>query len=726
MNPLFFTAISRYPRHTCFTRHLSILSSFRTRRQELRAKTPGCFGLLGLHDASDWQKIADSCVQDCIALAESIRSQPTPSTLTLHLFDDLSDRLCRVLDVAELCRNVHPRVEFIQEANNAYMRVSTVVQHLNADTTVYEPLNALYDQHQVASKCHTKREYLLPEEDAIMAKSLKEDFERGGIALGQAEKNRLIKLQQEINVLGSDFMSHDAGVPTQIQIHANELRHLPRGISSSASPSLSGGGCGIPATATNIQLILKWCRESSLREKVYRLSNNADPVKEKTLKNLLKKRHELASILAHESYAHLLFSDRLASSPSEVLSFLKQLSCAVRDRALQERGFLENAKLRTGPHGSNDATIHGWDRSFYIGRLKAQDLNISSADISPYFSLQSCLSALSGIIESIFGIRLVRVQALPGELWHPDVEKVEAVDRSGETVGYVFLDLYPRDGKYTHAAHFSITCGRQPLGQSAYQVPVVALVCNFGVHFQSGQRLLSMSEYETLFHEFGHSLHSILSRTKYQHLSGTRVATDLVEIPSHVFEHFAWDPRVMSKYARHYQTGESLATKVVKSLCASRNGFVATDVQFQALFSAMDLHFHGKTPPDRTLESFEKLQRELTVYKPDDGVAVPLTFHHIVGYGAGYYSYIFARVLSAQIWNTMFERNPFSREGGTRLRHELLALGASRSGSSVIKDLLGEDVTCNAFLRSIGVDSEKVIPDLQLPLRKVTCDPKVM
>lgn len=721
MNPTIFRTVTGHSRRLFLTRHLSILSSFRTRRQELRTKTPGCFGLPGLHDAEDWQRIADFCVQDCVALAESIRSQPTPSTLTLQLFDDLSDKLCQVLDVAELCRNVHPQEDFVQAAKNAYVRVSTVVQHLNADKSIYEPLCALYDQHKVASKCHMKQKHLLPEEDAIMVKSLKDDFERGGIALKQSEKNRLIELQQEINELGSDFISHSAEVPAFIHIRASELRHLPSSISSVASPSLSCAGYEVPATATNIQLIMKWCREPSLRERVYRLSNNPDPSKTNILNDLLKKRLELASLLGQESYAQLMFSDRLASSPSDVLSFLNELSYSVRDHALRERKAIETAKLRTEPRASNHnkPEIHGWDRSFYIGRLKAQDFNLSSVDISPYFSLQSCLSALSGIVENIFGIRLVRIQPAPGELWHPDVEKVEAVDRNGEAIGYIFLDLYPRNGKYTHAAHFSITCGRQPSGHSAYQVPVVALVCNFGVHFQSGQRLLSMSEYETLFHEFGHSLHSILSRTKYQHLSGTRVTTDLVEVPSHVFEHFAWDPRVISKYARHYQTGESLATKVVKSLCASRNGFVATDLQLQTLFSAMDLHYHGKNLPNGTLEIFERLQRELTVFKPDDGVAVPLTFHHIVGYGAGYYSYIFARILSAQIWDVVFERNPFSREGGTRFRRGLLALGASRDASSVIKGLLGENVTCNAFLRDIGMDAEKSMPDLQLPLRKV-------
>lgn len=695
---------------------------FRRHYRELRSVSPGCFGLPGLHRADDWPKIADSCISDCASLVESIRAQTEPTPFSLQLFDDLSDRLCRVMDVAELCRNVHPQIDFVHAAHDAYTRVSTVIQHLNADSSIYEPLRNLYNQHQHNLKSGAHQKNILSQEDAIMVKSLKEDFERGGIGLKRNEKSRLIELQQEINSLSSTFLSPNARESTFLRIHTSKLNLLPRSVYSAASLESSVVDyINIPATSTNIQLILKWCRDSSIREMAYRYANNSSSPRAKILDSLLEKRHEVASALGHKSYAELMFSDRLAPSPSEVLSFLHQLSRLVGENAVRERGSLEDVKRRMEPQASHigRSGICGWDRSFYMGHIRAQDSNISSAFISQFFSLQTCLSALSDIVNHIFGIQLNRVRASPGELWHRNVEKVAAVDENGDPVGYIYLDLYPRAGKYSHAAHFSITCGRQPLGQSTYQIPVVALVCNFGGHSKTNERLLSISEYETLFHEFGHSLHSILSRTKYQHLSGTRVSTDLVEVPSHVFEHFAWDPRIISKYARHYRTGEPMATNVVKSLCSSRNSFNATDVQLQILFSAMDLHFHGEDPPiGRTTKTFTQLQRELTVYEPDNGVAVPLTFHHIVGYGAGYYSYIFARILSALIWHKSFEKNPFSREGGNHFRHGFLALGASREGGSIIQNLLPGPTTCDAFLRSVGVRDQERNSALELPLRK--------
>lgn len=703
-------------------RKISVLSSI---RKQLQHQKPGCFGVAGLHEPEDWDTIAKSCVRDCLALAESIRAHGrSPKPLVLQQFDDLSDRLCRVLDVAELCRNVHPDPEFVEASNDAYLQISTIIQNLNADYSIYEPLNVLFEQHQKPSKIHGESRYVLSQEDVIMVKSLKEDFERGGISLQQSEKNRLILLQQQINALGSDFMNSDPKTPTTVVLHESKVRSLPGNVKTKFKPVQSNPGyVEVPMSISNAQLLLKWSRDSSIREKAFKSIHDSDGLKTTVLDSILAKRHELAGVLGHSSFANLMFSDRLASSPTDVLEFLENLSKLADKNAMAERLSLERAKLRAEPLSvsGGSTTLHAWDRNFYIGRLKAHSFELLASDVAHYFSLQACLSALTDVVKHVFGIRLMRVNAESTELWHPDVEKLQILDENGEILGHIFLDLYPREGKYPHAAHFAIRCGRQPAEQCDYQTPIVALVCNFGIHSQSGQRLLTMSEYETLFHEFGHSLHSILSRTKYQHLSGTRVSTDLVEVPSHIFEHFAWDPRLVSRYARHYKTGDAMPTRTVKSLCASRRGFAATDLQMQVLFSAMDLRFHGEHPPiGATTACFEQLQKTLTVMEPDVGVAVPSTFHHFIGYAAGYYSYVFARILSAQIWADLFEEDPFSRQSGDKLRHRLLTFGASREASSLVENIVSKDVTCKAFLKSLNIEATSDPAKLRLPLSRTS------
>lgn len=638
----------------------------------------------------------------------------------LHTFDDLSDRLCSVLDVAELCRNVHPNQDFVNAANDAFVGLSSVIQHLNADYSLYEPLNVLYHENEAARKRGDGA--FLSEEDAVMVKSLKHDFERGGINLGPAEKSKLISLQERVNHLGAEFISSPSDDPPLLDLPEARLRQVPQSVRRGFKQSKKPLHVQVPVDGSVGQTLLKWVPDSRVRERVFR-AMHAHRAESKlgALDALLGQRREIANVLGYDSYAELLFGDRLASSPSDVQAFLKNLSRFVRDAAQKDESAIEIEKLRMEPHTSQDgrAAVHGWDRSFYIGRLKAQDFDLSSAEVSNYLPLSACLAGLSDVVQNVFGVKMVKVKPNEGEIWHDDVEKVLLADESGQELGYIFFDLYPREGKYGHAAHFSIKCGRQPSSEEAYQTPVVALVCNFGKGPDGDERRLTISENECLWHEAGHCIHSVLSRTKYQHLSGTRVTTDFVEVPSHLFEQFVWDPRIISRFAKHHQTGDPMPTSLVRALCASRKGFIATDIEMQLLFSAMDLRFHGRNPPvGLTTATFEELQKQLTSYQPDTGVPIPATFHHFVGYGAGYYSYIFARVISAQLWSSLFDKNPLSRAGGLKIRHGLLAHGGAHNPSSLLYNVINHDVSCVPFLRSTGIDISNHTAGLNLPMSK--------
>lgn len=688
-----------------------------------RRDVPGQFGLPGLHEPSDWPCVAAACVTDCLKLAGQIRSHPrSRSPSVLHIFDNLSDRLCSVLDVAELCRNVHPDQDFVRAADEAFWHVSTTMQRLNADYTLYRPLKHLHQDHLHAVKNGGDVARFLSEEDLVMVESLKHDFERGGINLGLREKERLIKLQDDVSSLGAEFMSSDASSVPMLELPESKLKQIPRAIKMSLKPSVKPDHVQVNVDGSMSQILLKWISDSRIREEVFKLVHGHESQsKLAILDSLLQKRQTIAQELGRSSYAELLFGDRLASSPSDVLEFLGHLSRIVQDAGHQEKNAIEMEKLRLEPHNikNGQPSVHGWDRSFYIGRLKAQDFDISSNEVSDYLPLSACLHGLADIVQNVFGVKMIRTNPEDGELWHEDVEKVQLVEENGRILGHIFLDLSPRKGKYGHAAHFSIRCGRQPTGNVPYQTPVVALVCNFGRASKEGSQLLSISEYETLFHEFGHSLHSLLSKTKYQHLSGTRVATDFVEVPSHLFEHFAWDPRVLCRFARHYRTGDRMPTRLVQSLCASQKGFICTDIQMQTLFSAMDLQFHGSAPPiGHTTRAFEQLQSKLTSYLPDYGVPIPSTFHHFVGYGAGYYSYIYARVISAQLWSSLFESNPLCRTGGLNLRHNLLAHGGAKDPVSMIFDVLNGEISCIPFLRSTGIDAREWQSSRTLPMSK--------
>lgn len=247
-----------------------------------------------------------------------------------------------------------------------------------------------------------------------------------------------------------------------------------------------------------------------------------------------------------------------------------------------------------------------WDVPYYMGMLKAQTHEIDSREIAAYFPLERCLEGLHGLCAELFGLQLAPAPLLPGEAWHPDVRKLALTrQEGGDPLGTIYFDLYPRRDKYASAAHFTVRCGKQLARGAGYQTPVVALVCNFSKAAPASPSLLTHAEVETLFHEFGHALHSLLSRTEFQHLAGTRAQLDFVETPSHLFEYFAWDYRFVRTFAKHYATHEPIPREMMAALRRSKNMFAAMDTQVRIscvwmLYDATDINVGGSNMHDTT------------------------------------------------------------------------------------------------------------------------------
>eukprot|EP00252_Welwitschia_mirabilis_P025944 TRINITY_DN8297_c0_g2_i2.p1 TRINITY_DN8297_c0_g2~~TRINITY_DN8297_c0_g2_i2.p1 ORF type:complete len:305 (-),score=67.12 TRINITY_DN8297_c0_g2_i2:342-1184(-) len=267
----------------------------------------------------------------------------------------------------------------------------------------------------------------------------------------------------------------------------------------------------------------------------------------------------------------------MASSPSTVMSFLDDMSQAVRRKADEEMRSIRNFKKT---FSAMDAPVEAWDEAYYMGLMRASAYNLDSHVIASYFSLPQCIEGLNMILKSLFGASFKNVPFAPGESWHPDVQKLILHHPEEGDLGCMYLDLYAREGKYPGCAHFAIKGGKQ-ISKSEYQLPVVALVCNFSSPRRSSFALLSHCELETLFHEFGHALHSLLSRTIYQHFSGTRTILDFAEMPANLFEYFAWDYKVLKRFAKHYLTGDVIPEKLVNSMNDAKKMFAATDLQNQ-------------------------------------------------------------------------------------------------------------------------------------------------
>ncbi|XP_039122984.1 mitochondrial intermediate peptidase, mitochondrial isoform X2 [Dioscorea cayenensis subsp. rotundata] len=313
--------------------------------------------------------------------------------------------------------------------------------------------------------------------------------------------------------------------------------------------------------------------------------------------------------------------------------------------------------------------------------------------IASYFPLSQCLEGLKIMVNSLFGATFHKVAFAAGESWHPDVIKLSLHHPQEGDLGFLYLDLYSRKGKYPGCAHFAIRGGRQ-ISEKEYQLPIVALVCNFSTGTGSMAPRINHCDLETLFHEFGHALHSLLSRTDYQHFSGTRVLLDFAETPSNLFEYYARDYRVLKTFARHYVTGDAIPEKLVTVMNGARNMFAATELQRQIFYSMIDLTLFGEEAAASrdTVSVVSDLKRQYTSWKHADGTHWHTRFSHLINYGAGYYSYLYARCFASTIWQQVCCEDPLSPTVGAAIRSKLLQHGGAKDPANLLRDFAGDNI----------------------------------
>ncbi|OQR95881.1 mitochondrial intermediate peptidase [Thraustotheca clavata] len=548
------------------------------------------------------------------------------------------------------------------------------------------------------------------EEQQRVGKLLRAEFERDGIHLDKDGRNRIIAYHNDITRLSTQFQRNIHSNNSYIEVPTKKLRMLPESLLSQCYKKWNGT-TAIPTSVHMTNSVLKWIRDPEIRKAMYIAGNSSSSANLEVLDQLIATRHALACTLGFETYADFATSDKMIGSPDRVVDFLGNIASKLMKKATMERNLLVQAKTKLeGPSllsfNNRQVTLESWDVPYYMGMLKAQAFQLDSRVIASYFPLEQCLVGLGMIVSELFGVTFTPVSTMEkNETWHPDVRKV-LVSKDGVELGVLYLDLYPRAHKYHHAAHFTIRCGKQ-LENGVYQTPIVALVCNFNPPESNKPSLLTHGEVETLFHEFGHALHSILSRTEFQHLSGTRGQLDFVETPSHLFEYFCWDERVVQCFARHYETQAPIPLEMLSNLKRSKHMFSAMETQTQCLYSLLDLELFRHQPlrfsPPTTTQALKELQNHNTLVPYVEGTHWHARFGHLVGYGAGYYSYLYARVFAAEIWRACLSSNPWNADSGRLVYEELLQHGGAKEPMTMLTSVIGHVPTIDSFVNELGV-----------------------
>ncbi|CAH9139735.1 unnamed protein product [Cuscuta epithymum] len=666
----------------------------------------GLYGYSHLKTAKGFQRFADDAIERSKELLSDIAAMP-PAPEIIRTLDEISDTVCSVIDAAELCRHTHPDREFVEEASQASSRLNDFLHYLNSNHSIYKAVLKA-----------EKEGISLTNEGKRAARFLRNDLENGGIHLPPEKLDRVNRLSTEIVQLCRQFSTNIVTDPGHVDIYpasrvSKPWRHLVKPIygvpkDTSKESVWSRGqmkekGFRLVTSPNSLQHVLQCVSDDEVRKMAYIKGNSAPRANIVILDKLIDARHEFSQILGYNSYSAFALHSSMAASPEVVFSFLLEMSKLVRAKADQEfRAIKEFKRVKSCEKGGD---LEPWDEGYYTWLMKSSAYNMNSLAVTSYFPLARCIEGLKILVESLFGITFRHIPLAPCESWHPDVIKTLLHHPDEGELGYLYLDLKSRKGKDPICAHFAIRGGRR-ISETEYQLPIVALVCDF-----SGSRstsvMLNQNEVETLFHEFGHALHSLLSRTDYQHFSGTRSVIDFAETPSTLFEHFAMDYRVLSKFAKHYSTGDAIPKELVKSMVGAKNMFSATELQRQILYALVDQTLFGDqlSSGRDTMSIVADLKRQHTSWKHVEGTHWHTRFNHFTNYGAGYYSYLYAKCFSATIWEKICKEDPLSAATGSALREKLLRHGGAKDPTDILNDLVGG----NGITKTSG---EGVIPDV--------------
>jgi thimet oligopeptidase len=419
------------------------------------------------------------------------------------------------------------------------------------------------------------------------------------------------------------------------------------------------------------------------------------------LKEVLAQRRKAAQLMGYPTHAAYVLEDRMAKDTKTVRGFYERLVKRLKPMAQEELKVL--AALKYAFEGAaSDGRINAWDYRFYDNALKKAKYSVDAQKIKEYFPADLVTEQMFAVYQKILGLKYRQV---PGaSTWHPDVKLYEIADAaSGDVIGYFYADLFPREGKYKHAAAFTLIQGRM-LPEGRYQKPVSAMVANFNKPTADKPSLLTHDEVETFFHEFGHIMHQTLTKAKHARFAGTSVARDFVEAPSQMLENWVWDPAVLQSLSGHYK---DRSQKLPKDLLARM--IAAKDVNSglyhlrQVLFGAVDQLYHTD-PPSDTTKAYAYLMKEISLIPMSEGSHPEASFGHLMGYDASYYGYLWSKVYAQDLY-TRFENagGPLDAAVGRAYRSEILEPGGSRDEMTSIKAFLGREPREDAFLKSIGV-----------------------
>lgn len=638
----------------------------------------------------DLSRDLDAAIADAQELVAGVVAVDGERTFanTLAPLDHLTALLAEAYARGPFLARVHPDEDVRDAGSAAEERLSKWEVGLSGRRDLFEALSA-YAETDEADTLQGERRRAL--EHALR------DFRRAGTHLPEQRRAEVERLRNRLVELEVAFQRNVDEYDDGIEITRDELDGLSDDFIEGLSP---GREPGTYRVSLDYPERFPFLQQATSRERRRELMLKADTIavedNRPVLSEALELRDRLAALLDQPSWAHHAMAPRMAD-PEAVDQLYEELLPPLEAKAREELDRLTELLHDDGHEGP----LQPWDVRYYDTEVRRRDHGLDPDEVRDHLPLHAVLDGMFELTAEVLGLRYVRQEQ--ADAWHPDVELVEILDAdSDEHLAWFYMDLYPRPGKFTHAAVFPLVPTRE-LPDGGSQRPVCAIVANVPKPSADGPALLRHDDVVMLFHEFGHVLHNSLSRTSLARFAGTSTERDFVEAPSQIMEHWAWHPDVLRRFARHHRTGAPIPKELVDQLVATR--YVNTGMLYlrQCYLGRLDLGLHV-AGEERDLDRIYREAYEITLLPFPEGTFLPASFAHIMGgYDAGYYGYLWAQVFGDDMFSRFEEEGVTSPDVGRSYRREILERGGSEDAEVLLRRFLGREPTKDAFLRQLGI-----------------------
>ncbi len=603
---------------------------------------------------------------------------------TLEVFNDLILALDNALPMTDLVANVHPDKEVRGAAEKCQLRLKKISSEIQRDPKVYAALQAL-DKEALDA---TAKRFL---DHALL------DYRRGGVDKDEATRAKLAAIHEQMVQVGQEYAREIREGKKEVLFSKKELAGLPEDFLAASAPG-DDGKIHLTTDYPHFFPVVTYASKESTRKKMYlAFLSRAYPENEKNLGKLLQLRQQYAALLGYDSWAAYTAEDKMVGTAETIGEFLDKVAGIARPRMEADLADLLALKKKDEKKAKE---FRVWDRFYYVNKLRTQRHDVDSQKVRQYFPYEDVKEGVLDVAAKLFNVRFERIE--DENIWDEKVEAYALYD-GDRKIARFYLDMHPREGKYGHAAMFPLY-----IGLKGRQLPSASLVCNFPEPSKDSEALMEHKDVVTLFHEFGHLMHHLLAgEKKWASHSGINCEWDFVEVPSQLFEHWAWEHSVLSGFAKHHEAKEPIPKALVERMKEADELGRGVHVMRQIFYAALSLEYHNTDPSKLDpMKLLKKVQKDYNPYPFEKGTYVYANFGHLEGYSSMYYTYMWSLMLSEDIFTKFEEAGLMNEKIALKYRKSILEPGGQIDAADMVKNFLGRDYAFDSFRRYLQGDAE--------------------